>query len=131
SVHSRRDCQTWKRLQAKPEALAAYERQIASDMRLSNLDQVRQQRQHQHQQKQKQQHQRQQQKQTKQQPTKEQQPPVEDDPEVVLARLRAAADEVMQLVDDTTNNLRTYEDDGAFEAALGRALAEYETVSTC
>ena len=56
---------------------------------------------------------------------------MEDDPEVVLARLRAAVDEVMQLVDDTTNTLRTFEDDGAFEEALGRALAEYETVSTC
>ena len=134
AVHSRKDCKTWQRLQAKPEALAAYERNIASDSRLAELQQARQQQQkqhqHQHQQKQKQQQQRQQQQPTKQQPTEEQQTPKEDDPEVALQRLRAAADAILQIVDDTTNSLRTFEDEGAFEAALVKALAEYETVST-
>jgi hypothetical protein len=136
AVHSRKDCKTWQRLQAKPEALAAYERNIASDSRLADLQQARQQQlkqhQYQQQQKQKQQQQRQQQQQqsNKQQPPKNPQPTEEEDPEVALQQLREAADAVLEKVDFTTTSLRTYEDDGAFEAALVKALAEYETITT-
>src|ERR671927_2012275 len=41
AVHSRPDCQTWKRLQAKPDALAAYEQKVASDARQTALDMAR------------------------------------------------------------------------------------------
>jgi len=34
------------------------------------------------------------------------------------------------VIDDTAHSLRSFEDDGAFEAALVKALAEYETIST-
>jgi len=129
SVHSRRDCQTWKRLQAKPEALAAYERQIASDMRLSNLDQVRQQRQQQHQ-KQQQQKQKQQQQRQQQQRTQQEQSTKEDDAESSHLKAKALAEELLRKVDLTTRDLQTIEEDAPFEERLARSLAEYETAST-
>src|SRR6185295_10996080 len=111
------------------EALAAYERQIASDMRLSNLDQVRQQRQQQHQ-KQQQQKQKQQQQRQQQQRTQQEQSTKEDDAESSHLKAKALAEELLRKVDLTTRDLQTIEEDAPFQERLARSLAEYETAST-
>jgi hypothetical protein len=125
AVHSRKDCQTWKRLQARPDALAAYERNIASDARLAAHDAARQSQQHQ-QQKQQQQRQKQQQ---KQQPQQQQKQPSQEktadpvsDEEFVQAMLRR--------IDETTDRLRIIFDDDHFEHELDKALRNYEAVAT-
>jgi hypothetical protein len=98
-------------------------------MRLSNLDQVRQQRQQQHQ-KQQQQKQKQQQQRQQQQRTQQEQSTKEDDAESSHLKAKALAEELLRKVDLTTRDLQTIEEDAPFEERLARSLAEYETAST-
>lgn len=155
AVHSRKDCQTWKRLQANPAALAAYERRLAADARLVELQtaqqaQHQQQHQRQHQQHQQQQKQQQHQQQRQQQTTPPPQTRSQEQPAKQSSTdARQPRDQDRPVLHDTTSDimsdaefvhsvekslaltsilLKDIEDDAQFEAILSRALTEYVEV---
>jgi hypothetical protein len=132
AVHCKKDCKTWARLQARPEALAAYERQIASAVHQVELQTTRLQQGHQHQQQQfqKQQQQRklqqqkqQQEKQQQQQHQQQQDQQRQQEHQQELATLATLSDEafvarVQKRVELTAATLEVIEDEREFELAL-------------